>query len=102
MAGSIRRTLVGDYVAIQRPTGLSPAIKWSQRQDDDDLPVYPDPRIAAGETIVSALAVPGLFVVRLGVRVGAFLGHPFAIRIPGRPRKQQQLQAAMSREAALL
>ena len=95
-------------MAIQRPTGLSPTVKWPQRQDDPGVPVYPDPRIAAGETIVSGLAVPGLFVMRFGARVGASLGLPFAIRIPGRPRKQEQQQeqeqpqAAMSREAALL
>lgn len=91
-------------MAIQRPTGLSPAINWPQRQDDAHLPVYPDPRIAAGETIVSGLAVPGLFVMRFGARVGAFLGHPFATRILSRPPKpqQQQQEAAMSREAALL
>ena len=55
---------------------------------------------------MSGLAVPGLFVMRFGARVGASLGLPFAIRIPGRPRKQEQQQeqpqAAMSREAALL
>lgn len=55
---------------------------------------------------MSGLAMPGIFVLRLGARVGASLGLPFAIRIPGRPRKpqqeQQQPQAAISREAALL
>lgn len=73
-------------MAMQVPNGLSPTVEWPWCQSDSGLAVYEDPRVVAGESIVSGVAALGLIMIMLSARIGALLGLSSAGRIEDRLR----------------